>query len=54
MVQISTYNLHTKQKSIRYLFDEEKGIEIINAQQTLIKETYYRAFEIVLTEIVTK
>lgn len=51
-VQLSIYNLHTKQKDIRYIYDESKNIEIFNAQRKLTNEISCKAFDIVLTEIV--
>lgn len=51
-IQLSTYNLLTKQKDIRYIYDEQKNIEIFNAQRVLTNETSCKGFEIVLTELV--
>lgn len=51
-VQLSIYNLHTKQKDIRYIYDESKNIEIFNAQRILTNDTSCKGFDIVLTEIV--
>lgn len=51
-VQLSIYNLRTKKKDIRYIYDESKNIEIFNAQRKLTNETSCKGFEIVLTEIV--
>ena len=51
-IQVSIYNLRTKQKDIRYIYDESKNIEILNAQRILANETSCKGFEIVLTGIV--
>lgn len=51
-IQLSIYNLHTKQKDIRYIYDEQKDIEIFNAQRLLTNEISCKAFDIVLTELV--
>lgn len=51
-IQISIYNLLTKQKDIRYIYDESKNVEIWNAQRILTNETSCKGFDIVLTEIV--
>lgn len=51
-IQLSIYNLHTKQKDIRYIYDEQQNIEIFNAQRILTNETSCKGFDIVLTELV--
>lgn len=51
-VQLSIYNLISKQKDIRYVYDEERIIKINEAQRILEREIGQKAFEIVLTEIV--
>lgn len=51
-IQLSIYNLRTKQKDIRYIYDEQQNIEIFNAQRILTNETSCNAFDIVLTEII--
>ena len=51
-VQLSIYNLISKQKDIRYVYDEERISKINEAQRTLEREISQKAFEIVLTEIV--
>lgn len=49
-IQLSIYNLRTKQKDIRYIYDEQQNIEIFNAQRALTNEISCKAFDIVLTE----
>lgn len=49
-IQLSIYNLRTKQKDIRYIYDEQQNIEIFNAQRALTIEISCKAFDIVLTE----
>ncbi len=51
-IQLSIYNLLSKKKDIRYVYDEERIIKINEAQRTLEREISQKAFEIVLTEIV--
>ena len=51
-IQLSIYNLISKQKDIRYVYDEERIIKINEAQRILEREISQKAFEIVLTEII--
>lgn len=49
-LQISVYNLHTKQKDIRYVFKEKDDIKIIGAIKKLTNEVRNKAFDFVLIE----
>lgn len=51
-IQVSIYDVHSKQKDIRFIYDEERIVKINDAQRALEKEVSQKAFEIVLTEIV--
>lgn len=51
-IQVSTFNVKTKQRDHRYVFKDEEVVKITEAKVKLEHEMKYRAFDIVLVEYV--
>lgn len=52
MIQLSIYNLHTKQKYLRYKINEEDTLKVFEKKIELEDATKYKAFDVVLVEVV--
>ena len=51
-IRISVFNLKTKQKSVRHIYDDNQYTLILMAQGELYREVKWEAFNIVLTEYI--
>ena len=51
-IQVSTFNVKTKKRENRHIFNDDEVVKITETRATLEKEMEHRVFDIVLVEYV--